>query len=70
MQDKIVEIDHVTKYFDQKRPVSLLKREKTRVYALSDVSFSLRKGDFAAYAGPSRAACACSAPIPAATASP
>ena len=55
MQDKIVEIDHVTKYFDQKRPVSLLKREKTRVYALSDVSFSLRKGDFAAYAGPNGA---------------
>ena len=55
MQDKIVEMDHVTKYFDQKRPVSLRKREKTRVYALSDVSFSLRKGDFAAYAGPNGA---------------
>ena len=53
--DTVVELSHVTKYFDQKRPVSLLKRETHRVYALNDVSFALQKGEFAAYAGPNGA---------------
>ncbi len=53
--DRVVSLAHVTKYFDQNRPVSLLKREHTRVYALNDVSFELRRGEFAAYAGPNGA---------------
>jgi ABC-2 type transport system ATP-binding protein len=46
---------HVVKYFDQKRPLSLLRRENKRIYALNDVSFSLKKGEFCAYAGPNGA---------------
>lgn len=53
--DSVTEVAHVTKYFDQKRPISLLKRETRRVYALNDVSFTLRKGEFVAYAGPNGA---------------
>ena len=53
--DFATELSHVTKYFDQSRPVSLLRREKARVYALSDVSFALRRGEFVAYAGPNGA---------------
>lgn len=53
--DPVVRVESVTKYFDQKRPVSLFKRETTRIYALNDVSFSLEPGDFAAYAGPNGA---------------
>ena len=53
--DTVVRLTHVTKYFDQTRPISLFKREHTRVYALNDVSFELRRGDFAAYAGPNGA---------------
>jgi len=53
--DTVVELSHVTKYFDQKRPVSLFKRENHRIYALNDVSFTLQKGEFAAYAGPNGA---------------
>ena len=34
-------------YFDQKRPVSLLKRERVRIYALNDVSFSLQRANSA-----------------------
>ena len=51
----IVSLAHVTKYFDQSRPVSLWKREHSRIYALNDVSFVLRRGEFAAYAGPNGA---------------
>jgi ABC-2 type transport system ATP-binding protein len=50
-----ISLSHVTKYFDQKRPVSLLKRERVRIYALNDVSFSLQRGEFCAYAGPNGA---------------
>ena len=46
---------NVVKYFDQKRPLSLFKREAKRVYALDDVSFTLQKGEFCAYAGPNGA---------------
>jgi len=53
--DTVVDIQGVTKYFDQLRPVSLFKREKHRIYALQDVSFTLQKGEFAAYAGPNGA---------------
>ena len=51
----IVELSHVTKYFDQVRPISMFKREKVRVMALDDISFSLKKGEFVAYAGPNGA---------------
>ncbi len=50
-----IEIRHVTKYFDQIRPVSLFRRERRRVTALDDVSFTLEKGELAAYAGPNGA---------------
>lgn len=53
--DTVVEISGVTKYFDQKRPVSMFRREKQRIYALKDVSFTLKKGEFVAYAGPNGA---------------
>lgn len=53
--DTVVEISGVTKYFDQTRPVSLFKHEKHRIHALQDVTFSLQKGEFAAYAGPNGA---------------
>jgi ABC-2 type transport system ATP-binding protein len=46
---------HVVKYFDQKQPLSLFRRETKRVHALDDVSFSLKKGEFCAYAGPNGA---------------
>ncbi len=53
--DTAIEMKRVVKYFDQKRPLSLFKRENKRVYALNDVSFSLQKGEFCAYAGPNGA---------------
>ena len=53
--EAVVRLDHVTKYFDQNRPVSLFRREKNRIYALNGVSFALNRGDFAAYAGPNGA---------------
>ncbi|MBQ4086574.1 MAG: ATP-binding cassette domain-containing protein [Clostridia bacterium] len=53
--DTVVELAHATKYFDQKRPVSLFKRETHRIHALNDVSFTLKRGEFAAYAGPNGA---------------
>ena len=53
--ETIVGLTHVTKYFDQSRPVSLWKREHSRIYALNDVSFTLHRGEFAAYAGPNGA---------------
>ena len=53
--DSVVEIRNAVKYFDQKHAVSLFKKKTKRVYALNDVSFSLKKGEFAAYAGPNGA---------------
>ena len=55
INENVVSLTHVTKYFDRTRPVSLLKREHSRIYALNDVSFPLRRGEFAAYAGPNGA---------------
>jgi ABC-2 type transport system ATP-binding protein len=51
----LVELKNVVKYFDQKRPVGLIKREKVRIYALNDVSFALERGEMCAYAGPNGA---------------
>lgn len=53
--DTVVELTDVVKYFDQVRPLSLFKREKCRIHALDGVSFTLKKGEFAAYAGPNGA---------------
>lgn len=53
--DSVVEIKNAVKYFDQKHALSLFKKETKRVYALNDVSFSIKKGEFAAYAGPNGA---------------
>ena len=53
--DTAIELSHVTKYFDQVRNAGLLKREKTRLVALEDVSFTIRRGEFVAYAGPNGA---------------
>ena len=53
--DCVVKLTNVTKYFDQARPVSLWRREHNRVYALNNISFALRRGEFAAYAGPNGA---------------
>lgn len=53
--DTVIELSGVTKYFDQNRPVSMFRREKHRIYALKDVTFSLKKGEFVAYAGPNGA---------------
>ena len=47
--DTVVNIEGVTKYFDQNRPVSMFRREKHRIYALKDVSFTLQKAKFACY---------------------
>lgn len=53
--DTVVEMRSVVKYFEQVRPKGLFRRERSRVYALNDVSFSLKRGDFVAYAGPNGA---------------
>ena len=55
ISDIALEMKHVVKYFDQKRPLSLFRRENVRIYALNDVSFALHKGEFCAYAGPNGA---------------
>lgn len=54
-ENTLIRLEHVTKYFDQNRPISLWKREKTRICALDDVSFELQRGEFVAYAGPNGA---------------
>lgn len=51
----LVELENVVKYFDQSRPVGLIRREKVRIHALSGVSFALEKGEMCAYAGPNGA---------------
>lgn len=53
--DTAVELSNVVKVFDQTRPTGLFRRETCRLTALDDVSFSLRRGEFAAYAGPNGA---------------
>lgn len=53
--NNIVEFKNVVKYYDQSRPVGLIRREKRRIYALNGVSFSLEKGEMCAYAGPNGA---------------
>ena len=50
-----IELSHVTKHFDQSQPISLFRRERRRITALDDVSFTLEKGELAAYAGPNGA---------------
>ncbi len=53
--DSVIDLSHVTKYYDQKRPISLFRRETQRINALDGVTFTLQKGEFAAYAGPNGA---------------
>ncbi len=49
------ELIHASKHFDQKRALSLTRRETVRVTALNDVSFQIKRGEFVAYAGPNGA---------------
>ena len=53
--DIAVELTHVSKIFEQSRPTGLFKRDIHRVAALDDVSFTVRRGEFVAYAGPNGA---------------
>ena len=58
--DTAVELKGVSKYFDQRQHDgrmidNLLHPRFKRVAALSEVSFSLRRGEFVAYAGPNGA---------------
>lgn len=53
--DSVISIDNTTKYFDQVRKSGLIRSEKSRLYALRDVSFSIQPGEFVAYAGPNGA---------------
>lgn len=53
--DTAVELSHVTKSFEQVRKAGLLRRERHRLIALDDVSFTIRRGEFVAYAGPNGA---------------
>ncbi len=53
--DTAVELTGVTKYFDLTKPAGLFRREKERLTALDDVSFSVARGEFVAYAGPNGA---------------
>lgn len=49
------EFSSVTKSFDQIRKAGLLRREKHLLTALDDVSFTIQRGEFVAYAGPNGA---------------
>lgn len=53
--DTAVELRSVSKYFDQNKLESLFRRERVRVHALENVSFSIGRGEFCAYAGPNGA---------------
>lgn len=50
-----VRLDQVSKYFVQRRPVGLLKREVVRISALDQLSLVIEPGEFVAYAGPNGA---------------
>ncbi|MCL1964775.1 MAG: ATP-binding cassette domain-containing protein [Firmicutes bacterium] len=53
--DIAIELSNVTKVFSQGRPAGLFRRGTRRVAALDGVSFSIRGGEFVAYAGPNGA---------------
>lgn len=53
--DTAVELSGVTKAFDQVRKTGFFKREVHKLTALDDVSFTIRRGEFVAYAGPNGA---------------
>lgn len=50
-----VSLDHVSKYFEQRRPVGLFRREVAQVKALDRVTLHIAPGAFVAYAGPNGA---------------
>lgn len=53
--DTVVELNRATKRFRRLKRGGLLRREYEDIYALSDVTLSVRPGEFVAYAGPNGA---------------
>ena len=51
----IIDVKHVSKTFNAKLRKGLFKSEKTKVHALENVSFSVRKGEIFSFLGPNGA---------------